>query len=142
MILAVKNALSTIAPKLTYDVLIENQEDGTVKATLLSLPECQGLGANKEEALNNLIQLFQARKPEIVTLEIEPDKTEHPWLKFSGMHKDNPLFTESLEDIKNEGNAWDVLEALTGTIEAPSDWSSQHDFYLYGNPKQDNEIRE
>jgi predicted RNase H-like HicB family nuclease len=142
MILAVKNALSTIAPKLTYDVLIENQEDGTVKATLLSLPECQGLGANKEEALNNLIQLFQARKPEIVTLEIEPDKTEHPWLKFAGMHKDNPLFTESLEDIENEGNAWDVLEALTGTIEAPSDWSSQHDHYLCGNPKHDNEIIE
>ena len=139
MILAVKNALSTIVPKLTYDVLIENQADGTVKATLLSLPECQGLGANKEEALNNLIQLFQARKPEIVTLEIEPDKTEHPWLKFAGMHKDNPLFTESLE---NEGNAWDVLEALTGTIEAPSDWSSQHDHYLCGNPKHDNEIIE
>jgi predicted RNase H-like HicB family nuclease len=142
MILAVKNALSTIAPKLTYDVLIENQEDGTVKATLLSLPECQGLGANKEEALNNLIQLFQARKPEIVTLEIEPDKTEHPWLKFSGMHKDNPLFGEILEDIEAEGNAWDVLEALTGTIEAPSDWSNQHNHYLYGTPKHDNEIRE
>jgi hypothetical protein len=142
MILAVKNALSTIAPKLTYDVLIENQEDGTVKATLLSLPECQGLGANKEEALNNLIQLFQARKLEIVTLEIEPDKTEHPWLKFAGMHKDNPLFGEILEDIEAEGNAWEVLEALTGTIEAPSDWSNQHNYYLYGTPKHDNEIRE
>ena len=121
MILDVKNALSTIAPKLTYDVLIENQEDGTVKATLLSLPECQGFGANKEEALNNLIQLVQVRKPEIVTLEIEPDKTEHPWMKFAGMHKDNPLVTEAIEDIEDEGNAWDVLEALTGTIEAPSD---------------------
>ena len=142
MILAVKNALSTIAPKLTYDVLIENQEDGTVKATLLSLPECQGSGATKEEALNNLIQLFQARKPEIVTLEIEPDKTEHPWLKFAGMHKDNPLFSETLEYIENEGNAWDVLEALTGTIEAPSDWSIQHNYYLYGTPKYDNKIRE
>jgi predicted RNase H-like HicB family nuclease len=94
MILDVKNALSTIAPKLTYDVLIENQEDGNVKAILLSLPECQGLGATKEEALNNLIQLFQARKPEIVTLEIEPPKTEHPWMKFAGMYKDDPHFDE------------------------------------------------
>ncbi|MFN6198986.1 MAG: hypothetical protein ACLBM7_06075 [Dolichospermum sp.] len=59
-------------------MLIENQEDGTVKATLLSLPECQGLGATKEEALNNLIQLFQLIEPEIVTLEIEPAKTENP----------------------------------------------------------------
>jgi predicted RNase H-like HicB family nuclease len=100
MILAVKNALSTIAPKLTYDVLIENQEDGTVKATLLSLPECQGLGATKEEALNNLIQLFQARKPEIVTLEIEPVKTEHPWMKFAGMFEDDLHFDEVQEYIE------------------------------------------
>ncbi|MFM7364527.1 MAG: hypothetical protein ACKO11_08535 [Cuspidothrix sp.] len=142
MILDFKNALSTISPKLTYDVLIQNQADGTVKATLLSLPDCQGLGATKEEALNNLIQLFQAQKPEIVTLEIEPPPTEHPWLKFAGMHKDNPLFTEALEHIENEGNAWDVLEALTGTIEAPSDWSIQHNHHLYGTPKNHDEIIE
>jgi len=100
MILAVKNALSRIAPKLTYDVLIEHQEDGTVKATLLSLPECQGFGATKEEALNNLIQLVQARKPEIVTLEIEPAKTEHPWMRFAGMFQDDPQFDEVLEYIE------------------------------------------
>ena len=33
-------------------------------------------------------------------------------------------------------NAWDVLEAMTGTVEAPSDWSSEHDHYLYGTPKR------
>ncbi|NEO88287.1 MAG: hypothetical protein F6J87_29120 [Spirulina sp. SIO3F2] len=32
-------------------------------------------------------------------------------------------------------NAWDTLEALTGTVEAPADWSAQHDHYLYGIPK-------
>lgn len=31
------------------------------------------------------------------------------------------------------GDAWDVLEAMTGTIEAPPDWSSEHDHYLYGS---------
>ena len=36
MILGVKNALSTIVPKLTYDVLIENQADGTVKPGFLT----------------------------------------------------------------------------------------------------------
>ncbi|MEA5619423.1 hypothetical protein VB711_16460 [Cronbergia sp. UHCC 0137] len=108
MILAVKNDLSSIAPKLTYDVLIENQEDSTVKATLLSLPECQGLGATKEEALNNLIQLFQARKPEIVTLEIEPAKTEHPWMKFAGMYKDDPQFDQVLEYIEEYRRELDV----------------------------------
>lgn len=33
------------------------------------------------------------------------------------------------------GNAWDTLEALTGTVEAPADWSTQHNHYLYGTPK-------
>lgn len=36
---------------------------------------------------------------------------------------------------KPEPNAWDILEGLTGTIEAPTDWSSEHDHYLYGTPK-------
>jgi hypothetical protein len=30
-----------------------------------------------------------------------------------------------------EGDAWDVLEALTGTVEASEDWSVRHDHYLY-----------
>lgn len=34
------------------------------------------------------------------------------------------------------GDAWDVLEALTGTLEAANDWSSEHDHYLYGTPKR------
>ncbi|MBD2384721.1 hypothetical protein [Cylindrospermum sp. FACHB-282] len=129
MILSVKTSPPTTVPKLSYDVLIETQQDGTVQATLLSLPDVKSSGASKEEALNNLIQLFQARKPEIVTLEIEPPKTEHPRIKFAGI-------------IKDEGNAWDLLETLTGTIEAPSDWSSQHDYYLYSTPKHPDEIIE
>lgn len=32
---------------------------------------------------------------------------------------------------QSSGNAWDVLESLTGTVEAPADWSAEHDRYLY-----------
>lgn len=31
-------------------------------------------------------------------------------------------------------NAWDLLEKLTGIVEAPQDWASEHDHYLYGTP--------
>lgn len=31
---------------------------------------------------------------------------------------------------------WDTLEELAGTIEAPEDWSAEHDHYLYGTPKR------
>ena len=40
------------------------------------------------------------------------------------------------ERLQEAGNAWDVLESLSGTIEAPTDWSKEHDHYLYGTPKQ------
>ena len=35
--------------------------------------------------------------------------------------------------------AWDVLESLTGTIEAPRDWANEHDHYLYGTSKRQSE---
>lgn len=40
------------------------------------------------------------------------------------------------EHLQTPGNAWDVLESLTGTVEAPTDWSTEHDHYLYGTPKR------
>ncbi|MCW5315147.1 hypothetical protein GTQ43_15425 [Nostoc sp. KVJ3] len=108
MNLAVKSTSITTAPKLTYDVLIENQQDGEVSATVLGLPDFKASGVTKEEALEKLIQLLQEREPEIVTLEIEPPQTEHPWMKFAGMHKDNPLFAEVLEYIEAERSQIDL----------------------------------
>lgn len=33
-------------------------------------------------------------------------------------------------------SAWDLLQRLTGSLSAPSDWASEHDHYLYGTPKR------
>lgn len=35
-------------------------------------------------------------------------------------------------------NAWDLLEEMEGSYAAPEDWSSEHDHYLYGTPKRNN----
>lgn len=82
--------------EFTYDVLIENQEDGRVLATVIGLPDCQVIGATKEEALTSLYQRLTERlaKAEIVSIKIEPPKAEHPWMKFAGMYKENPQFDE------------------------------------------------
>ena len=40
------------------------------------------------------------------------------------------------------GDAWDVLEMMTGTVEAPPDWSNEHDHYLYGVPKSETKVIE
>lgn len=36
----------------------------------------------------------------------------------------------------DERTAWDVLDALAGSVDAPPDWSAQHDHYLYGTPRR------
>ena len=102
MNLAVKTTSPTTVPKLTYDVLIENQQDGRVKAILLGLPECQGLGNTETEAIEKLSQSLQTRleTAKIVTLEIEASKVENPWMKIAGKYKDDPQFDEMLEYIE------------------------------------------
>ena len=43
-----------------------------------------------------------------MTLEIEPPQIEHPWMKFAGMDKNNPLFAEVLEYIEAERSQIDL----------------------------------
>jgi len=56
---------------------------------------------------------------------------------FRGAQQQVLEFVETLRQQHRQtaGNAWDVLESLTGTVEAPADWSAEHDHYLYGTPK-------
>jgi len=56
-----------------------------------------------------------------------PDNLQQQVLTF--------VLTLRQEHLQASGNAWDILESLTGTVEAPADWSAEHDHYLYGTPK-------
>ena len=44
---------------------------------------------------------------------------------------------EDLPEAAPPGSAWSALEFLTGSVEAPQDWASEHDHYLYGTPKRE-----
>ncbi len=56
-----------------------------------------------------------------------PDSLQQQVLTF--------VLTLRQEQLQKSGNAWDVLESMTGTVEAPADWSAEHDHYLYDTPK-------
>jgi hypothetical protein len=69
----------------------------------------------------------------IVTKVVEemhdlPNDLQQQVLKF--------VMTLRQQHLQTSDDAWDVLESLTGTVEAPADWSAEHDHYLYGVPKQ------
>lgn len=70
----------------------------------------------------------------IITKVIEemndlPDSLQQQVLKF--------VVTLRQQHIQSSDNAWDVLESLTGTIEARANWSAEHDHYLYDTPKSE-----
>ncbi|MEB3343239.1 hypothetical protein [Okeania sp.] len=47
-------------------------------------------------------------KVEIVSLEIERPKPEHPWMKFAGMFKDDPDFEEVQAFIEEDRRQLDA----------------------------------
>lgn len=110
MNLTVKTYPSKTSTKLTYDVLVENQSDGRVKATLLGLPDCHSLGNTETEAIEKLSQSLQTRleTAKIVTLEIAAPQIENPWMKFAGIFKDDPQFDEMLEYIEADRRELDA----------------------------------
>ncbi len=46
------------------------------------------------------------------------------------------LIVKENQDDMSSDSAWDILDTLKGTIDAPEDWSVEHDHYIYGTPKE------
>ncbi len=88
--------------KHNYEVLIEYESEGQFIATVLGWQDCQVKGKTKEDALNKLRQLLNNRlqNSEIVSLDLSIAESEHPWMKFAGMFKDDPDFEDVLADIE------------------------------------------
>ncbi len=88
------------SPALT--VLIEQETEGKYQAMVLGWAGCTTEGNSREEVITNISLVVGDRleKAELISLEIQPPKPEHPWMKFAGMFQDDPQFDEMLEDIQ------------------------------------------
>lgn len=95
---------SAESSKLTYGVLIEQEQDGQFSAVVPGLSDYKSLGVTEDEAVSKLQQILQERlkNSKIVTLEVESTSNEDPWDNIFGMYKDNPLFDEVLAEIEAE----------------------------------------
>lgn len=70
----------------------------------------------------------------IVTYDGQVLKPEQPLdLELDKQYRITITPTDMLDEA---GDAWDVLDALAGTVDAPSDWAAEHDHYLYGTEKR------
>lgn len=107
---------STVTPPqpatLKLHIVLERNEQGKAIASVLELPNSQVEAPNQEQALEDLKKLLLARleKIEVIPLEIQlpqAEQTENPWMKFTGVFKDDPDFTELAESLRAERNTRD-----------------------------------
>ena len=94
-------------PALT--ILIEQETEGKYQAMVLGWEECKAEGNSREEVITNITRVVGDRleKGELISLVIQPSKPEHPWMKFAGMYKDNPLFDEVVAYMEADRRALD-----------------------------------
>ncbi|MCP3957317.1 MAG: type II toxin-antitoxin system HicB family antitoxin [bacterium] len=87
---------------MTYDVLVENEQERSYTATLLGWPKLSVSGATREEALGKLRATLERRlaKAEIVSIEVDSPDQPNPWLRLSGVYRDHPLFEELLGEME------------------------------------------
>jgi predicted RNase H-like HicB family nuclease len=95
------------SPALT--ILIEQETEGKYQAVALGWEECKAEGNSREEVITNISRVVGDRleKAELISLAIQPPKPEHPWMKFAGMYKDNPLFDEVVAYMEADRNTLD-----------------------------------
>ncbi|MCU0569496.1 MAG: hypothetical protein MUF49_23340 [Oculatellaceae cyanobacterium Prado106] len=90
------------ADTYTYDILVEVRPDGMYQASVLGWAECQAVAATSEAAIVAVKDRVSDRlaKAQIIRVKVEVPSPEHPWLKFAGMFKDEPMFDEVLAAIQ------------------------------------------
>ena len=86
--------LTAIAETQTYNVLLEEQPDGTHQASVLGWTDCRAIANTAEEAIEKVQTLLNDRisKSKIIQIQSSPLTPHyHPWMKFAARLKDNPL---------------------------------------------------
>ena len=61
--------------------------------------------------------------------EVELSANSPELLLWSNREPEQPAHADS-------ERGWDFLTSLIGSVEAPADWATEHDHYLYGSPRR------
>jgi hypothetical protein len=76
------------------------------------------------------------------TYKVNVEKTEELVEKKAPENKQGEFYTVEIDGQQyqiRKGSVFDILWNMRGSIKMPADWSSQHDHYLYGMPKTEDE---
>jgi 23S rRNA maturation-related 3'-5' exoribonuclease YhaM len=90
---------SALAEQKLYDVLLEQQHDGTYQASVLGWNDCVAIADTEQEAVAKVQAALNDRiaKAKIIQVEANPTQSiayRHPWMKFAERLSQNPLLDE------------------------------------------------
>lgn len=102
-------------------IIIKNESDKTVSATLLGWPECKAFGETRSQALQNLHDLInsQLAEAEIVSVKLTSSRSNNPWVRLAGKYENDPYYDEVLAHIEESRRELDAeTEAYYSQIDA------------------------
>lgn len=99
---------------MTYYAILENAKKGSFRASVIGFPDVTAKGSTRQEALANLQQAMSARLSQVEIVPIEPEsvRAEHPWQAFAGIWADEPHFDEFLADIEQYRRELDATNSF------------------------------
>ena len=89
----------------------------------------------QDQGYRLVISLYPTEEASQALLKFSHFKEEW-WTKAYLEHQGKVTINLEHSDFSGTGDAWDIIDSLTGTVEGPEDWSVEHDHYIYGTPKR------
>ncbi|MBN1888507.1 MAG: hypothetical protein JW850_10970 [Thermoflexales bacterium] len=88
---------------MTYDILVRPQPGGTWQATVLGWPELSVASDSEQGAIERIRQEMHARLAggKVVRVDVETATSDHPWLPFLGIWKDDPTFDDFVGEMES-----------------------------------------
>lgn len=86
---------------MRVSVLLQPNLPEGYMATVLGWPDLLVKGKTEEETLDNVRQIVTNRlqQAKFVTLDIQTDETNDPWMKFAGIWENDPTFDDFQAEI-------------------------------------------
>jgi hypothetical protein len=94
-----------VQPSSFFHILLEQQSDGQVRASVPALLDCFVIRATREDAITAIQHLLSDRLATVEVLGVDwdaPQTDEQPWMKFAGVFKHDPDFAAIVKTLRDE----------------------------------------
>ncbi|KAM3093242.1 hypothetical protein ACKFKG_19740 [Phormidesmis sp. 146-35] len=97
--------VSSVQPSSSLQILLEQQPNGQIRASIPALLNCSVSRLTREAAIASIQQLLSERLSTLEILAVDlnsPQDVEKPWMKFAGVFKNDPELAAIVKVLREE----------------------------------------